>query len=553
MFLPLRCRSSDHLRLRDRKPNQAIRSVLNALKTETDRLNNLKSVPSLTGGRLLALNTIWNLAGQLLPMVVALVTIPVLIRGLGVPRFGVLSIAWIVIGYFSLFDLGIGRALTKLISDKLGTGEDHHIPPLAWTGLLLMLLMGILAGAVTAILSPWLVHRALKIPSDLQTETVRGFYLLAVSIPLVTMVAGLRGILEAQQRFRILNLIRIPMSIFSFAGPLLVLPFSHSLVPIIGVLVAGRFVGFVAHQVACLHSMPSLRNLVPRSSLIGPLVRTGGWMTVSNVVGPLLLYVDRFLIGALLSLAAVGYYTAPFDMVNRLVIIPTAIAGVLFPAFAVSMAQDPSRTALLLVRGVKYTFFAVFPLVLIVVSFAPEILHLWLGTTFADNSGTVLRWLAAGILMNSVTVIPFALLQGIGRADITGKLLMADLAVYLLGAWVLISRFGIKGAAIAWAVRATVEAVVFMAYGRHFLPKGTLSLKGLGLGATAAMLTIYFSTLNGPTVRGAFLLCAMLVFILVGFRSLTHEERSFLSPSSQRLRVAGRAASISVSSGGGSV
>ena len=56
----------------------------------------------LTSGRLLARNTLWNLLGQLLPMVVALVTIPALVRGLGVDRFGVLSLAWIVIGYFPM-------------------------------------------------------------------------------------------------------------------------------------------------------------------------------------------------------------------------------------------------------------------------------------------------------------------------------------------------------------------------------------------------------------------------------------------------------------------
>ena len=66
----------------------------------------------LTSGRLLARNTIWNLLGQVLPMVVGVVAIPPLVHSLGVDRFGVLSLAWIIIGYFSLFDLGMGRALT---------------------------------------------------------------------------------------------------------------------------------------------------------------------------------------------------------------------------------------------------------------------------------------------------------------------------------------------------------------------------------------------------------------------------------------------------------
>ena len=98
---------------------------------------------------------------------------------------------------------------------------------------------------VTFAISPRLVYRALKVPLELQAETLRGFYLLAASIPIVTITSGPRGILEAQQRFRILNLIRIPLSIFSVAGPLPVLPFSRSRVPVIVVLIVGR----VKHEI----------------------------------------------------------------------------------------------------------------------------------------------------------------------------------------------------------------------------------------------------------------------------------------------------------------
>jgi O-antigen/teichoic acid export membrane protein len=99
---------------------------------------------NLTSGRLLARNTIWNLLGQLLPMAVGVVAIPPLVRSLGVDRFGVLSLAWIVIGYFSLFDLGMGRALTKLVADKIGSNDEDSIPPLVWTSLYLMLALGVI-------------------------------------------------------------------------------------------------------------------------------------------------------------------------------------------------------------------------------------------------------------------------------------------------------------------------------------------------------------------------------------------------------------------------
>jgi O-antigen/teichoic acid export membrane protein len=487
---------------------------------------------SLTSGRLLARNTIWNLLGQLFPMVVAVVAIPPLVRGLGVARFGVLSLAWIVVGYFSLFELGIGRALTKLVADKLGANEEHSIPPLAWTSLLLLFLLGTLGGLVAFTISPWLVHSALKVPLELQGETLRGFYLLALSIPIVIMTSGLRSILEAQQRFRILNLIRIPMSIFSFAGPLLVLPFSHSLVPVIGILVAGRIIGLVAHLFACFHAMPALRhNFVVQRSIVMPVVKFGGWMTVTNIIGPIMLYMDRFLLGGLISLGAVAYYSAPFDVVSRLLIIPGAVTGVLFPAFAASLMHDRGRTALLVMRGEKYILLVVFPLILLIVTFAPEGLRLWLGPPFAQSSSSVLRWLAAGVFVNSLAQVPFALIQSTGRPDITAKVALAELPVYLAALWLLTRKFGIEGTAIAWTGRVSLDAVVYFFFSHRLLPQKPKFLPKLGIATAGGLAVLYLASLPASLViRAAFLGVSLLVFGLAGwFWGLGPGERVFLA------------------------
>src|SRR5258708_38264433 len=100
-------------------------------------------------------NVLWNFAGQIAPLFAAVIAIPVLIRGMGTDRFGLLTLAWMVIGYFSLFDLGLGRALIKLVSEKLGEGRLAEIPKLVWTALALMALLGIVGGAAMFVLSGW--------------------------------------------------------------------------------------------------------------------------------------------------------------------------------------------------------------------------------------------------------------------------------------------------------------------------------------------------------------------------------------------------------------
>ena len=157
---------------------------------------------SLISGRHLTRNVFWNLLGAGAPLLVAVVAIPMLIEGMGLARFGVLTIAWMVVGYFSLFDFGLGRALTKLVAEKLGNGQGKEIPSLIWTAMSLMAVLGVLGAVVVAVISPWLVADVLNMPAELQSETLIAFYLLAASVPVVISSTGLRGILEAHQRFR---------------------------------------------------------------------------------------------------------------------------------------------------------------------------------------------------------------------------------------------------------------------------------------------------------------------------------------------------------------
>ena len=69
-------------------------------------------------GRLLARNTILNLLGQVVPAVAAIVFLPYTLHGLGIARFGILSLAWVLLGYLGLFDLGLGRATIRFVADN---------------------------------------------------------------------------------------------------------------------------------------------------------------------------------------------------------------------------------------------------------------------------------------------------------------------------------------------------------------------------------------------------------------------------------------------------
>ena len=192
----------------------------------------------------------------------------------------------------------------------------------------------------------------------------------------------------------------------------------------------------------------------------------GVWLSVSNVVGPLMVYLDRFVIGATLAVSAVAYYTAPYEVVTRLWLIPSAITGVLFPAMA---AATPERAATLYRSGLRSVLILVVPLTVLLAFSAFEWLDAWLGRDFAEKSARVAQVLCVGTAINCAAYLPFTLLQARGRADLTAKTHFAELPIYLVLLSILVSAWGIEGAAIAWALRCAADAAVLFFMARRYM------------------------------------------------------------------------------------
>jgi len=270
--------------------------------------------------------------------------------------------------------------------------------------------------------------------------------------------------------------------------------------------------------------------------MIKPLISFGSWMTVTNIVGPLMTYMDRFLIGAFISVTAVAYYATPYEVVTKFWLIPSALVGVLFPAFSTALANDRQRARQLFGRGINYTFLALFPLTLLVVALAHEVLTVWLGREFADNSAFVLKWLAAGVFINGIARVPFALVQGAGRPDLTAKMHLIELPVYLSALWWLIGVYGIQGVAIVWVVRVCIDSLILFVMARSLLPVTSAMVRGsLARIIAASGILVVAGCLTGLLEKGLFLIAVLVCFPVIAWVWLLDEDdrdllKGFLQP-----------------------
>jgi O-antigen/teichoic acid export membrane protein len=432
------------------------------MKKYLSKVGNDSFSPLEIRGSVLARNTVLNFFGLALPLLVGFLTIPVVIHRLGTDRFGILSIVWVVVGYFGFFDLGLGRATTKFVAEALGRAEYEKVPRYFWTTVFFQGILGIFAGVVLALVTPFLVHRVFNIASHLISESKFSFYVMAFSFPVVMVSGSFRGLLEAGQRFDLVNYVKIPSNIVNYLAPLLGALLGLGLPGIMVLLAVSRVATLVVWVVISLRVFPILRGgMAIHGETIKPMLSFGGWLTVSNLVGPILIYLDRFFIGSILTMEALGYYSAPYEIVLRLGIIPQSLLITLFPAFsALEGRRDLEKTKTLYGRSVKYLFLSIGTTVVLLVLLARVFLKLWLGEPFALNSTIVFQVLAVGFCANALANIPFSYLQGIGRADITAKFHLMEMIFYVPLVWGLIRLWGINGAAAAWAIRVTADMIL---------------------------------------------------------------------------------------------
>src|ERR1700731_397620 len=488
-------------------------------------------------GRLLARNTAFNLSGEIAAFCIGLICIPYVIKTLGTDVFGILSIVWMLLGYMSLFDLGLTRATTKFVAEALGNGNHQQVPALIWTSISFQLLFGLLGTGLLLMSTHVLAARIFKIPLPLMAQAEKSFQLLAFAVPMILVTNCLRGVLEARQQFHVINYIKVVTNILMFSSPFLLIPFGGKLPSIILLITMLRLAAMMVYLKLCLSPLRKAgQKLAFERSLLVRLLRYGGWVTVSNVTGPLLMYADRFAIGALLSVAALAYYSGPADMLNRALVVPASLGSTLFPAFS-SLQASGALVKLedFYARSMKYLVVVMGPPLLLIAVFSGDILHLWLGPVFAKNGAVPLRVLALSVFISSLGLIPYGLLQGAGRPDITAVFHLLELPVHLGLVWLLVSKFGITGAAVAVTLRVLLDTTLILwacdraglASLRAVHERG-VTISVIGLLLIAAVMCAPFST-SGSLLRRltfAVLLCVGYL-ITQWFWSLDSRARKF--------------------------
>lgn len=402
-------------------------------------------------------NTVWSLAGSGLPLIAAAALIPFTLHRLGNESFGLLTLIWALIGYFSLFDMGIGRALTYELSKLRGAGNVSEISITLKAGLILTFVAGLLGGGVMLILARPLATNWLNISPALQADALLSFKIAAIGVIPTTITSGLRGALEGLGHFAASNVNKIILGFAMFMLPAFSISTHGSQLWIITLYLVLVRLSIAVVATVQLRAYIFTPFVIAIKKNVIPLVNYGAWVTVTGIVGPLMVYGDRFFVSAAVGATQLPLYAIPQEGLQRLLIIPAAICSALLPQLSVLSPQNAAQTYR---KNYKRVAVVMFSICLFAAVFAYPVFSLWLSPEFAKESLTIVLILCFGIWLNSMALVPYTLIHANGNPRLTALFHLIELALYVIALWWLAAKFGLVGAALAWVGRVALDLVL---------------------------------------------------------------------------------------------
>jgi O-antigen/teichoic acid export membrane protein len=408
----------------------------------------------------LARNALSNLAGAVIPAAVALVTVPMVVKGLGDAGYGLYSLVTAIVGYFAVLDINITAGSVKFIAEYNASAERERISETITFGVLIYVGLGLIGALALYFGANWLVTAMYAVPPALHAEAVTTLKVAALGFLITQLSNYLGSVPQALMRYDISSRIEV---LFGVAVPLLtvvVLMFGYGLVEVILVRVA-------ASALNCLMLWQAITNLVPDLSWRSPSTRLkrqllgfSAYSFFSRFATLTYSHADKLIVGALVGVSGLAYFTVAATLANRILSLTYRLAGVFFPA-ASSLAASGQHALLnqLYLKANRYIVYINSSVLVLVAVFAHPILHYWMNEEFARNGALVLAVIAMSQFIDSLTNLPTLVNDGMGHPRISGMFALARALLGLLTVYLGVSWFGINGAAFGHLLTSVVLTV----------------------------------------------------------------------------------------------
>lgn len=447
-------------------------------------------------------------------MVLALVSLPLMLRGLGSAAFG----TWVLLstfsglnGWLSLLDLGMATAGTREIAGRHGVDDEPGLARAVGTTIAVLSLLAVATGVVFAVVGPLVLPSLFQTPDDLVDPLKFAIVVYGAQAALDLVTGAFTAVLDGYQRVDRARAVDVTRRTLVTAATAIAALTTHRL----GVVaVASAVATLVGTVVAVLATRATARGLRPTASVaeVRVLFHYGKTIAVLRPLGVLRSTVDRFVVGVILGPSAVSLVEVATQVQNGANAVLSSSAYSVVPAAARLHAQgEPDKLAELVETATRYTLLATWPVAALSAVLAAPLIDVWVGDQYADAAGLVaLACLAVAVV--AISHVGSQYMLGTGRARTILRIAFLAIVVNVAGSIVLVNLVGVAGTFQATIAGAVISMPLMLAAVTDDLRVG------IGSFLRAAILPAVPAALGAIVGAGVVLLLPLgsLVTLLVG-------------------------------------
>ncbi len=422
-------------------------------------------------GRRAAHNSLLVLLGNLVILIVALVTTPVTLNRIGIIEFGVWAFANTTISYITILDPGFGGMISRYGARGRVTGDQYLAARICSLGTMVWCGFGALFSPVLILLTPILVGH-LGLHTALRTPVTHFIYWSYALVFLGSAGSYVSSHLNAVGDQWIATIIDV-VSRLVFGTVLIILLSRGWRLSAIVVATSVQF--FLAYTASFI--VVTLRVGWPYASIrhiesqVWREVRNfSGWLQLGSILEMLTYETDPIVIGTLVGPRSTGLWSISQRLARQITYFAYIPQGTILPALSAAYAanESPSEIRRFYRRANQFVVLTGAFLGGVILAFGPILLQSWLGTT---------RYFDAGM---ATVLVALALMAGLPR-PVTAATIFAMGRV----------GYGVRAQALAFVVNLILTISLVHPYGLTGVLVGTLVAK---ITATAYLL-IRFSKL----------------------------------------------------------
>jgi O-antigen/teichoic acid export membrane protein len=442
-------------------------------------------------------NAFSNLLGAVIPALVALGTVPLVVKGLGDANYGVYSLVTAIVGYFAVIDINVTAGSVKYIAEFNANKDQERIDETVFFGLSVYALLGLIGGIGLYFGAHFLVTRVFSVPASLVGEAVATLKLAALGFFLGQLQSYLNSIPQSLMRYDIASRIEMVFGTFVPLLTVAVLMLGYGLFEVILLRVIASAVNCVVLWRCIRRLLPDLAWRRPGAEIRRELLGFSAYSFLSRFATLSYAYADKLIIGALVGVTGLAYFTVASTLANRILGLTYRLSGVFFPAASALAARgELERLRTLYLKASRYVVFINASVLVLVAVFSYQILYYWMNPQFARAGQAVLAVMALSQFIDSLTSLPSLVNDGMGHPRFSGMFALARAAFGLVVVWLGVDGWGIAGAAWGHLIASSLLTCAFLVvvHGRT-VPAGLGDLArqaylpsvfGVGLVAVAA-------------------------------------------------------------------